>query len=470
MEKIRWPLPSTPFGVQAYALLRSGSPSGIANEDPKTGFGFFLEQGLGKTKTTLADFQNRYDAGLNDCMVVVTVNSMKATWRREMEDERYPFEIHVWPDFEDLPDRNDGVVVIMNYEATFRRGGDIVFEWMRRGRPYIVFDESTCLMNHATSQSRACVKMAAVSGAKRCLAGKPNPNGPHNLWAQLKIIGCDVGNFYAFRNAFCVMGGFKGKVVTGQRNVDRLTEIMKPYVFFAPKTIWAPSLPGKRYATLEAPMTEEKQIEAYGTMANKLYTEISNGTVVEIKQALNKAIKLQQISSGFVYDDDGVAHSVCKGESPKVTLIRDFVRNATGKTIIFAHFTRTIEILLDVFSGAPFAISKTRMPESELEANKARFNSNDCEMPFIAATSVLKFGHTLIGTRENPCQNVVFFENDYSLLTRSQAESRSHRWGATADIITYYDVVSSEVDRHMVKALQKKENLSSALLNAITGK
>ena len=118
IENVKWNLRSKPYGVQAYALLQCGD---------SRGFGFFLEQGLGKTKTTLADFWNRYNSGFNDCMVVVTVNSMKATWRREMEDENYPFDIHVWPEFKSLPSNTQGQVVVINYEALFRRGGKMLF-------------------------------------------------------------------------------------------------------------------------------------------------------------------------------------------------------------------------------------------------------------------------------------------------------------------------------------------------------
>jgi hypothetical protein len=124
---------------------------------------------------------------------------------------------------------------------------------------------------------------------------------------------------------------------------------------------------------------------------------------------------------------------------------------------------------MDVFPDAPFALSQGLMEPGQLEANKARFNSDACMQPFIASSSVLKFGHTLIGTPANPCNNVVFVENTYSLLTRSQAEDRAHRWGATADAITYWDIICSPIDRTMVSALKRREDLAQALLKALKG-
>ena len=469
IKAMTWRLKSKPFGVQAYALQRSMSPASAEEaKHRKPGYGFFLEQGLGKTKTTLADFANLYEAGVHDCMVVVTVNSMKRTWKAEMDEEDYPFDIHVWPDFKKLPQRTDGQIVIINYEALFRRGGEMVFNWMRRGRPYLAFDESTGLMNHASRQAKAGVNMAGLATGVRCLAGKPNPMGPHNLWAQLKVLGAPVGNFFPFRNTFCVMGGYQNRVVTGQKNVDRLVALMQPRAFFADKKTWAPTLPEKKTATLECEMTDAQKA-AYKTMARELYAEIEGGRTVDVERSLHKGMKLQQISSGFIYDENKVAHKVGKGEPPKIRLIKDFVQNATGKTLIFAHFGHTLDILREAFPDAPFALSKTLMSDAQLEMNKARFNSDDDMEPFIASSSVLKFGHTLIGTPTNPCQNVLFVENTYSLLTRAQAEDRSHRWGASCDLITYYDVINSPIDRQMVKALRNRDALAEALISALKG-
>lgn len=468
IDTVPWPLKSKPFGVQAYALQRAGSPSPSHDTRPLRGFGFYLEQGLGKTKTTLADFWNIYSIGKADCLVVVTVNSMKATWKREMEDENYPFDIHVWPDLKRLPSKTKGQVVIINYEALFRRGGSMLFDWMRRGNPYLAFDESTALMNHASRQSKAGVNLSTIAIFTRMLAGKPNPMGPQNLWAQLKALGAPCGNFFAFRNTFCVMGGYQARKVTGQKNIERLVTLMKPRTFFADKLTWAPTLPDKKNAELVCEMSGAQK-RAYKTMADELYAEVDRGEVVEIDHTLHKSMKLQQIASGFLYGENRKVHKIGKGVSAKLELVQDFIANATGKTIIFAHFEPTVRMLMEAFPDAPYALSKQKMSDAELEANKARFNSDDCDQPFIASSSVLKFGHTLIGTPTNPCQSVIFYENTYSLLTRSQAEDRPHRWGASADIITYYDLICSPVDKDMVRALRNRENLAQALLRSLRG-
>ena len=464
IEQVPWRLPSKPFGIQAYALQRCGDLSR---------FGYFLEQGLGKTKTTLADFWNRFEKGLNDSMVVFTVNSMKLTWLAEIQDERMPFDVHVWPNIKTMPANPRGQIIIVNYDASrvsdqdhASRGFRFLQSFMVRAECYIAFDESTCLMNHGSQQSVAGVQLSGFAKAVRCLAGRPNPMGPHNLWPQLKALGAPVGNYYAFRNTFCEMGGYQGRKIIGAKNTDRLLEIMKPRSLFASKRVWAPTLPQKLYSSLYVELTDEQK-RAYKTMAEQLFVEIDKDSVVSIERGLHKGLKLQQITSGFVYDEEKKAHWLVKGDPAKLTLLKDFIATATGKTLIFAHFQPTLEMLLKAFPGAPCALARDRQTESELEADKARFNSDDCDLPFIASDSVLKFGHTLIGTPTNPCENVIFYENTYSLLTRTQGEDRPHRWGATADNVTYWDLIASGVDRDMVRALRERGDLSMAFLSAL---
>ena len=48
-----------------------------------------------------------------------------------------------------------------------------------------------------------------------------------------------------------------------------------------------------------------------------------------------------------------------------------------------------------------------------------------------------KYGHTLVGTPDDPCATMIFFENSYSLDTRSQLEDRIHRMGAVAESCLY---------------------------------
>jgi len=74
-----------------------------------------------------------------------------------------------------------------------------------------------------------------------------------------------------------------------------------------------------------------------------------------------------------------------------------------------------------------------------------------------------KYGHTLVGTPEDPCGTMLFFENTYSLDTRSQIEDRIHRMGTVAESCLYVDLSGSDIDERITRALARKENMFKAV-------
>lgn len=471
-ENIKWRMKSEPYGVQAYALHLAGN---------RLGFNFFMEQGLGKTLTTLADFWNRYEAGVSKNMLVVTINSMKLTWYKEALEQAYPFDFHVWPDIKNFPDKPEGQVVVINWDAMRSgRGKEWLQGWMDnpKARVFTAFDESTCAANHTSQQGQSAVDLWAWSrGGTRCLAGLPNPNSPAEFYNQLKITGVPTGTiFHAFRNTFCEMGGHRDKVVLGVKNEDRLANMMKGRAFFADKDTWAPTLPDRFYSRRHVEMTPDQK-QVYKTMAAELYAEINDETTVSVEQALSKATKLQQISGGWIYDEYRAVHKIGNGEDPKLEAIKDLIKHTPGKILVFAHFIPSVLKLIKAFPGETYALRKgtknsldpanAGMTDGELERQKQRFNEDDSIKLFIAPISVMKFGHTLIGSKAVPCTAAVYYENTYSLLAKRQSQDRNHRWGATADRVDYIDIVCSPIDNYILRALERKTDMADALNTAL---
>ena len=54
---------------------------------------------------------------------------------------------------------------------------------------------------------------------------------------------------------------------------------------------------------------------------------------------------------------------------------------------------------------------------------------------------------------------MIFFENNYSADTRDSIEDRIHRRGQTGEYVLYVDLSGSDLDRRIVKALQRNDSL-----------
>ena len=62
---------------------------------------------------------------------------------------------------------------------------------------------------------------------------------------------------------------------------------------------------------------------------------------------------------------------------------------------------------------------------------------------------------------------MIFFENSYSLDTRSQLEDRIHRRGQTGQSVLYIDFCGSDLDERIIKALQQKTRMYEAIFSRV---
>jgi SNF2 family DNA or RNA helicase len=434
----------------------------------KRGVGWFMEQGLGKTLCALAEFSWYQQLGEADRMIDICPNTFKSGWMDEIEKHGFNFDAHIFRSakkadnerFFKLEGRNRPPVLIINYEAV--RMPTVlsqVIKWARAGRAYLAIDESIQI-KALSAQTRAVHKLAIWCAYVRLLTGRPQTQGPHDLWGQLAAIGLYADrNYYAFRGAFCIMGGWNNKEVIASRNEKILADSMAPVVFQAKKKDWLPELPRKDYTIRDYQMSTE-QLRQYNQMEKEFLLYIERG-VVTVDVAIAKYAKLAQIQTGFIYDDLGYAHELVRpSENPRIRLLKQLLEEEVeGKCCIVYRHRAILDVLVRALAEEAPAWIKGGMKPDELEEQKRRF-SNDPECRIILLQcDAAKYGHTLIATPEDPCRSMIFFENSYSSDVRDQIEDRIHRRGQTGDHVLYIDLCGSDLDRKIAKALQRKDKL-----------
>jgi len=442
----------------------------LAASDGKRGFGYFMEMGLGKTLVSYLDFLREVDRGEAQRKVVVCPNSFKGGWR----DEATKFDLTVHPYVYNSGDHygnmaflkmsfNRPPVLIVNYEAIRQENTkQYIQQFIKNRLSWITFDESIQLKSHNSIQTQEGIVMAKSFGFKRILTGKPMTQGPQDLWGQMRAIGqLDGRNYYAFKTAFCRMGGFKNKQVIGAQNEDILADLINPHVFRATKADWT-DLPPKLYSQREYELSANMRA-MYKQMENDFVLWLEDGTNVSVDAAITKYIKLAQISSGFIIREDGsVEELVAPVSNPRIRLLKEIIeREVIGKVVIPYFHRYTLKILSEVFRESDPAVIQGGMTEDEIRFQKDKFNKDPKCRIILAQISAAKYGHTLIGgpEPENRCSTMIFFENTYSADNRSQVEDRIHRHGQTSDNVLYIDMFGTPLDYHVNRALQRKESI-----------
>lgn len=452
----------------------------------KIGYAYFLEMGLGKSLLALAEFGSLVERDHRATrLVIVAPNSFKPGWATEISKHRLPLAVHVYAaskhkraeEFVATPKWHMPPVLIVNYEALrLPKVQQLIEDFTFRRNAMLVLDESIALKNPSAKRTKAAHKLVRDFAYVRLLSGRPQTQGPHDLWGQLHAIGATRAgeNFYAFRNTYCRMGGWENKEVVGIQNAKQLQQRMEPYCLIAKKKDWLSDLPDKSYTTRTYDLADAPYLQReYARMEEEFLTYLKDKenrivNKVEATIALTKYTKLQQLHAGFIHDDEGEpAWLVEDKDNPRLQALLDAMDETEGKVCVCYKHKFVGEQLWRVMvaRGLHPARITGGMKDKAIEEEKKLFNDNPkCRVMLLQLDSS-KYGHTLVGDQssaENACFTMLFYQNEFSLDTRSQIEDRIHRLGQK-NAALYVDFTGSDMDRRMAAALQYKTGLYEAL-------
>ena len=268
----RWHLKGpNPFAVQLKAMQES---------EGHDRFGYFLEQGLGKTPLLLNDYVERY-AGDVDTITIISPNTFKMDWTLAPSEWGLDFTTSMWPKqpFKygtlSRPHLNS-----VNFEAV-RSGAGLkaIIEHLSKRPVVLAIDESSAIKNPSSETAKAILDMSKYAKYVRLLNGTPMVQNAMDLYAQLKVLGQLKGvKSTQFKHHFAVLGGYQGRLIVGIKNVDELHDILNSCSFRALKEDWWDDCPQKLYPSLHVEMTNNQQ-KHYKEMYQDFYTVVQGGIV-----------------------------------------------------------------------------------------------------------------------------------------------------------------------------------------------
>lgn len=473
------------YEVQRVALNRARGEDGELVE----GFAYFLEMGLGKTRLSFYEIYELFGKDFIDIAFIFCPKSLRTAWTDEAEDIEFPYPVlpfdgtvdQMWSRMKAAIKESGKCVVIIHYDIILTKGGDFIercimpnSDQIEKGetklRAYATLDESTRIKNPKAKVGKYLIQTKDHYAYRRVLSGAPNPQGPHDLWGQLSWIGAITTNYYQFRNTYCKMGGFQMKKVIGAQNIDILEMRTRDSVMRAKKSDWTDLPPKLPPVIRQVEMTKEQQ-HAYKTMLYDFVTEWGDDEITA-KMAITAKNKLQQIGSGFIYNDEGEPVYLFDGKkkNPKLEELITALEEIEGKAIVFYNFRPTMGIISDRLdeAGIGHLLFRSGLGDEDYSALKKEFNSDNDKKVAVCQIAAVKYGFTLLGDQDNnPCNNVLFFENSYDLEARVQGEDRAHRHGQRYPV-GYTDIAISPEDRAVIKALIRKGGLQEAILSEFT--
>src|SRR5687767_674806 len=432
MNNTSWPLEGVEPREVQLAALRAGYG--------KAGFAYFLRQRLGKSWLAYAEYKLLKEQGLVDWMVIICPNSIKKQWADSIEEVDLYEPINVYSSQKVdatnyfFKKNKRGGVFIINYESVKSFYDDDGWSKFNPLRTYLVADESTKLADPDAKMTKAALEMAALCQYTRVLTGKPSKGKNTDLWAQLKFIGATNRSFIMHKNMFTVMGGRDGRVHQMDVNTEVLKQEMEPFSFIADDRF----IDGfkKVYEPLRKITMTGQQKRIYEQMEKELIAQLTDDVKMTAPIMLVKYLRLQQISSGIgsakndELNEVGHFNLVDPKDNPRIKAVKEILDSEAGKkVIIVCRFKLSIQNLKEELEkdGHKVAIMVGGMG-AELDRQKKLFHEGDHNI-LIAQMQVLNFGHTLCGPDDAPCEDVIHYELNWSLIDRAQCESRPEKMG-----------------------------------------
>jgi SNF2 family DNA or RNA helicase len=449
-------------------------------------FGLFFDPGVGKTATTITIMRHKFNLAKRYLRTLVFAPPVVLKqWKEEfkfyskMDQERIivlsgsgsqrlkTFLKHAY----DEQSNPRGCIFVLNYETLLMKPAyDAFMKWMPE---VVVCDEAHRLKNPKAKRTKLMVDLAAQAHLKYILTGTPVLNSPMDLFSQFEIMdgGQTFGrNFFAFRARYFVD---KNAGMPRDRYFPRW-EIRSGALEEISGLISAKSMSVRKSDALDLPPLVKEVIKIEMTPdQRKLYSSMKQDLIAFMgdeacvaTMALTKALRLLQISSGYVKLVDG--KEVPVEDNPKLAALEDLLEDIAEnhKVIVWASFRQNYADIRGLCQklGLGFVELHGEVSEKKRDENVQAFRKDPKVRVLIGHP-----GSGGVGVNLVEASYMIYYSRTFSLEHELQSEARAHRGGSHIhEKITRIDLIcENSLEEEVAKKLASKEEVSFKILQDI---
>lgn len=451
----------------------------------KVSFGLFHDAGVGKTRTMIEIYRQKCanNKRLLRTLIVsptVTLNNWKneiVKYSKITSDEivvlagtgaerARNFEWAIGVD-------KTPKIFICNYESLLM---DKLYEQFDKyGFECIIADESHRIKSHNSKRTKALINLSIDVKYRFIMSGTPVLKSPLDLFTQFKFL--DQGetfhpcgtNFYAFQRQFFYDKNAGAPAHVTWPNfqlrpgaVDEISSKIKRITTHYKKSECL-DLPPMVRKTVPVVMSRE-QAGHYNMMKNNFITTLGDKACTA-QLAITKALRLQQIVSGFIALEDGSV--VQLKDNPRLTaledLLEDLVVAGDKKVIIWACWRENYKQIAEILQKKKIKYVEAH---GEVATNKRQaaidsFCKDEDVKVIIGNQGALGIGINLV-----QASYAIYYSRNFSLEHDIQSEARNYRGGSEIhESITRIDLVAQgTIDDIILQALASKQEIGDKLL------
>lgn len=440
-------------------------------------YALFHEMGVGKTRTLIEILRRRFASeGRLMSTLILAPPVVLENWKREWAEysKVNPGKVVILYGsqvrrIEILEKNQDKCILITNYESLTM---DTLFEALKKWKPEIlVLDEAHRCKSTQAKRTKRAIQLADRVVYKYLLTGTPITNSAMDIFSQFRIL--DGGETFS-KNFFIFRGNYFYDKNAGMPSHKHFPDwrIREGAMEDINKKIQAKAHRIKKQDCLDLPPLLRKEIYVeLSESQQKLYKEMKRDFITFVQDkacvaslAITKALRLQQIVSGFVSLEDGSNHKI--RQTPRAQALKELLEDLTPqhKVLVWAVFKENYEQIRQVCEelNLKFVEVHGEIPPKKRQGLVDEFTNNPEIRVFIGHPGAGGIGINLIAASYS-----IFFSRSFSLEQDLQAEARNYRGGSEVhEKITRIDLVAKEtIDELILKRLSQKQEISEKVID-----
>ena len=375
----------------------------------------------------------------------------------------------------------------MSYDGlTTDKGAAVAKAFLTGKRCLYVLDEAHRIKTPDTKRTKWVLASARHAKMLRLLTGTLVGNEPFDVYAPMMFLRPDFWRLAGFstftsfktnfaewepRERFTGRIGPNGPVMqrfrivaedreTGEKKYKNLHQLAGLVSTMADRVGDVLGMPPdvfeKRYFELT-----KQQRRHYDELRDEFITFLDE-KMVTAELAIVRAMRLQQISCGYMPTDDGEDGMLeeIPGGNPRLEALLDVVEDTKGQGIIWARFTADINRIADALAkiGETYVRYDGLVGEAQRSENVRAFQAGEARW-FVGNAGAGGEGLPLYAA-----DTVIYYSSTYKLIERLQSQDRPKKKGKTKSIGIVDIVCPGSVDDEIITALRQKQKIANVIV------
>lgn len=321
----------------------------------------------------------------------------------------------------------------------------------------VIIDESSILKNYSSKISRAIREFTVDCKFVYLLSGKPAPNNSMEYFSQMKVVAPDdfTISYDTFKNKYYTSdnGHLVCKSAESEKEVSNL--IAKHSIIVSKEECL--SLPETSHMVRKISLDKEI-MRMYQSMYRDYFLAIEiqekeskkQNKIYNVNNKLASLMKLRQLVSGFIIDNEGIASQVHKKKEEELLNVLSEIGNE--QVIIWCQFKYEIVTLKKLLEEIGKIVVTAYSDTKDKDQSICLFKEKKADI-IIAHPKTLQYGVTFVN-----CKYSIYYSMSYSFEEYYQSHDRIYRYGQKNICSFIFLQVEDTIDEVLFNCVQNKNS------------